>query len=268
MSLKSELNLARKNNYAIGCFNICNLETFQAVVNACVKTDKPVFVAISNKSLDYIGLDNVVGFKNSLKKGIKAFFHLDHGSYENCLKCINAGFDSVKFDGSKLALKENIGFTKKVVKKAKAKKILVEGEVGSLDGINLTSVAESIKFVKETGIDLLAVSVGNVHGYADKIIIDYKRLEDISTSVKVPIVFHGSSGLENNVIKNVLKLGVCKINVDSDLRMSFTKSLKDYFMAHSINHFNKDSFDMRNYLSIARDSFEKKVIERILLFHP
>lgn len=267
VNAKKEVLKAYRNNYAIGHFNICNLETFQAVLNASKKTKHPVFMGVSNRSLEYFGLKNITNLMNSLKRS-KVILHLDHGNYRNAIDCINAGFPSVMFDGSKFSIKKNVRLTKKVVSHARKYDVLVEGEVGVFEKSGLTRVDEAETFQKQTSVDMLAVSVGNSHGYYKYLpSIDYKRLKNISEALKSPLVFHGASGLKDNVIRTSLKYGVVKVNVDTELRWAFTNQVRDFLKRHSMNKLNSSTFDIRNYLSKGRDAVEKKVVDKIKLFH-
>ncbi|MBN1923494.1 MAG: class II fructose-bisphosphate aldolase [Nanoarchaeota archaeon] len=263
---KKEVKKAFLNKYAIGSFNICNLETFQAVFNASKETNSPVFLSTSNTSIDYMGLENIKNLAEGLKR-TKVILHLDHGSYKNAVACINKGYDSVMFDASRLSLKKNIMLTKKVVDYAHENNVIVEGEVGVLEKDGLTNPGEAEDFAEQTGVDLLAVSVGNLHGYYKYMpVLDFKRLLEIKQVVKTPLVLHGASGLNDETIKTAIRHGIVKINIDTELRWAFTKSVRDFLRRNSMNKFNNKSFDIRNYLGEARKSFERKVVDKIRLF--
>ncbi|VVB74876.1 Fructose-bisphosphate aldolase class 2 [Candidatus Tiddalikarchaeum anstoanum] len=267
ISAGKELKKAVKERYAIGHFNIFNLETFQAVVNASNRTKMPVFMGTSNKTLDYAGVSNILGLYNSLPKTSKVILHLDHGSYENAKKCIRLGYPSVMFDGSSMPLNKNIKLTKKLVSMGNKKGVFVEGEVGILSADGLTNPSDAKVFVEKTGVDSLAVSIGNQHGYYKYMpVLDFQRLMDIRKVVNVPIVLHGASGLIESDIKTAIMYGVAKINIDTELRWNFTNSVSSYLSEHAPSKLNKDSFDARNYLGIARSSVEGKVFDFIRLF--
>lgn len=264
---KLELNKALKNKYAIGAFNVCNLETFQSVKSASFKSKMPVFLATSNKSISYMGLDNIINLSNGLKNS-KVILHLDHGDYKNSVNCIKKGYPSVMFDGSMFDLKKNIRLTKKVVSLAEKSGVCVEAEIGALRKDGLTIPDEAKHFVDETGVDSLAVSLGNEHGYYKYLpVLDIKRLKEIKELVKIPLVLHGASGLSNTIIKEVIKNHICKINIDTEIRWAYSKSVNDFFLNNSLNQFNKETFDIRNYSNLARSSVESKVLEKIRLFH-
>lgn len=264
---KYEVNKAYEEGYAIGSFNICNLETFQALVEVSEEINSPVFMGTTNSSIKYMGLENIKNLRKGLNR-TKVILHLDHGSYENAKECIRKGYHSVMFDGASLSLEENIEKTKKIVKMAHKRNIIVEGEVGTFTKKGLTRVKDAVKFVKETNVDLLAVSIGNKHGfYETSPVIDFERLKRINESVNTPLVLHGGSGLNNNVIKLILKNGVVKINIDTELRWAYTNAIRDFLNKNSMNRYDKNCFDLRNYLGRAKESYKKIVLEKIKLFH-
>ncbi len=262
-----EVKTAYRGKYAIGSFNINNLESFQAVLEASRETNQSVFMATSNKSIEYMGFDNIINLSQGLKRS-KVILHLDHGDYKNAIRCINNDYHSVMFDGSRFPLKKNIRLTKKVVEHAHANNVIVEGEIGLLEKDNLTNPREAEVFAQQTGVDLLAVSVGNMHGYYKYMpVLDLKRLMDIKSLVNTPLVLHGATGLKDEDVKNAIKHGVVKVNINSDLNYGFTKKITDYLKRNSLNRLNKNTYDLREYLKLGREEYKKRVIEKIRLFH-
>ena len=269
INAKKEVMKAYKKGYAIGSFNVCNLETFQAVVNASNETKQPVFLSTSNASIKYMNFDNIIRLGENLKK-LKVFLHLDHGSYENAKKCINSGaYKSVMFDGSSLPLGQNIKKTKEIAKLAHRKGLIAEGEVGILDNKSLTNINDASEFAKKTNIDLMAVSIGNMHGFYKYMpVLDLERLSKINESIKTPLVLHGASGLDENTIQIAVKSGICKINIDTELRWIYTEEVNNYMKTRVISRLDKNSLDIRSYSSIAREAFKNEIIKKIKLFRP
>jgi len=246
MNLKGYLKKAERENWAIGHFNISNLETLRAIMLAAQKLKSPVIIGTSEGESKFIGLDQAVALVRSFKKetGLPVFLNLDHGhSLDYIKKAVEAGYDAVHFDGSKLSLPENIKMAKKVVAYARKKKILVEGEVGFIKGSStvlekepkireedLTDPKEAEIFLKETKVDSLAINIGTFHGIKVSGInprINLGRLKEIKERVKdVPLVLHGGSGTPLRDIKSSLKLGISNIHINTELRLAYTNSLK------------------------------------------
>lgn len=270
---------AEKNKYAIGHFNIMNLETFQALINASIKKREYVFMGCSMTTIKYMGLDNIINLSRSIPKKARIILHLDHGNMEYAKKCIKKeGFTSVMYDGSKLPFEKNVKNTKKIVKMAYKKNISVEAELGRLvgteDEINVSEREKSMtkpekaeEFVERTGCHSLAVSIGTGHGfYKGEPVIDFERLEKINNVVDIPLVLHGASGLPDNEIRIAIKKGIRKINIDSELRWSFAQAVHQYMKKHGLMRTNKDSFDLRNILGEGREAYEKQILKKIKLF--
>jgi len=246
MNLKGYLKKAERENWAVGHFNISNLETLRAIILAARKLKSPVIIGTSEGESKFIGLDQAAALVGSFRKetGLPVFLNLDHGhSLDYIKKAVEAGYDAVHFDGSKLPLSENIKMAKKVVAYARKKKVLVEGEVGFIKGSStlleeeikiskedLTDPREAGIFIKETNVDSLAVNVGTFHGIRASGInprINLGRLREIKEMVKgVPLVLHGGSGTPLRDIKSALKLGVSNIHINTELRLAYTNSLK------------------------------------------
>ena len=266
-SLKYYFKKAEKQGWAIGQFNCANLCILKAIVQAAQKTKSPIIIGTSEGQSKFLGLKQAVvsvrSYRNDRKLSI--FLNLDHGkSFRYIKKAIDAGYDAVHFDGSKLDIKENIKETRKVVKYAKRHGVLVEGEVGVIGGA-LTELADALKFIKATGVDTLAVSVGTIHGIKKpgrpNPPLNLKRLKEIKEKIgTVPLVLHGGSGTRETDIKETIKLGIVKININTELRMTYTSGLKKELKAKP-----KENTPYK-YMPPVLKAVQKKVEEKIKLF--
>jgi len=270
---KKILNNAQKNHYAVGHFNTSDLEITKAIIMAANKLNSPVIIGTSEKAISYAGLEELAGIVAAAaeKAKIPVVLHLDHGkSFEICQKAIQVGYTSVMIDGSALSFEENLKLTQKVVGYASRKNIPVEGELGSLidkekyqTDINqfMTDPDQAEEFVNKTGVSSLAVAIGNAHGIPwpeEK--LDFSRLNQIRQKVQVPLVLHGASSTPTLDIKKAIVLGITKINIDTDIRIAFNQSLRDFLTLH------RDIFDPREILSSTTIAVEKVVEEKIKLF--
>lgn len=269
---KKYLIEARRDGYAIGAFNTSDLEITQSIVQAAYKLKMPVIVQVSPKAVEYAGLENLTMIvqNEAQKYDIPIALHLDHGKSISLVKdCLEAGFSSVMFDSSDLRFEDNIKQTCEVVKLAKKYGACVEGELGSIGGkedfiagkICTTDPKKAREFVDKTGIDILAVSIGNIHGIpveGEK--LDFKLLEQIARVVSIPLVLHGASSTPEKDIKKVISLGIAKINIDTDIRMAFSGSIKAFQHAHP------SVYDPREILDSAKEAVEKVVEGKIKLF--
>ena len=234
-----ELKKAREGGYALGAFNTSNLEMTKAICRAAEETNRPFIIQTSPSSVKYAGLHQIFDIvKNEVENtNTKSCIHLDHGKdFETARQCIDAGYRSVMMDASKLSFEENVALTKKLVDFAHSKNVAVEGEIGiigteeggEISGLAVYSSPEEVaKFVELTGIDSVAVSVGNEHGAPDGERIHFEILEKISEIIKIPLVMHGASGLSDDDIKRAISLGVTKINIDTSLRRAFIDGMRD-----------------------------------------
>lgn len=235
-TLKDYFNKAQKEGWAIGQFNFSTLEQLTGILNAAKKTKAPVILGTSEGESKFLGLGEAVNLVKFYRKKLPIFLHLDHGkSFDYIKKAIEAGYKSVHFDGSKLPLKENIKETKKVVKYAKKFGVLVEGEVGVIGDVSKikeisTHPLDVLKLAKETKVDSLAVAIGNLHGIKTSRInpnLDLERLKKIKKKVgPLPLVLHGGSGTPKEDIKEAIKQGIVKININTELRIAYTQNLK------------------------------------------
>ncbi len=285
--LKYYFNKAQKEKWAIGQFNFSDFTQLKAIVGVAKKMNSPVILGTSEGESKFFGLEEAIALRNVLRKTLRLssgqelpiFLNLDHGkSFEYLKQAIDAGYDMVHFDGSKLTLEENIKITKEVVKYAKRKGVLVEGELGvigtdaskvytekfEIKEENLTKPAEAKKYIKKTGVDLLAVSIGNFHGVEDsgqepRLRLD--RLEEIKEILgKSLFVMHGGSGTNEQDVKKAIELGIVKININTELRLAFTNGLKEAFEN------NPDEIVPYKYLPEAQRSVEMVVETKIKLF--
>ncbi len=246
-NLKYYFKKAQTEKWAIGQFNFSTFTQLKAIVEAGKNLKSPVILGTSEGESKFFGLKEAVAIRNVLRKetNLPIFLNLDHGkSFEYLKQAIDAGYDAVHFDGSKLPLEENIKITKEVVKYAKWRKVLVEGEVGKIGTDsskiysekfeikeeNLTKSDEAQKFVKETNVDVLAISMGNFHGIGALGIDPNLRL-DVLMAVKEKVsnmlfVLHGGSGVLEEDIKEAIKMGIVKININTELRVAFSDNLR------------------------------------------
>lgn len=264
-NFKKYFKKAQQEKWAIGQFNISNIETLKAIISAAQKLKSPVIIGTSEGESKFLGLKQTVFLIKAFKEetNLPIILNLDHGKTFGYVKeAILAGYDTVHFDGSKLPLKENIFQTKKIVKYAKKFNVLVEGEVGEIGG-DLTNPKEAQEFVKETGVDLLAVNVGTMHGISasGKDLINFERLKEIKNNVgKTCLVLHGGSGVLNKDIKEAIKLGIVKININTDLRIIYTKTLRNVLVKQP------KEFIPYKYMPEVIEAVEKIVEEKIKLF--
>jgi len=270
MSLKELISQAYKDKYAIGGFGVYNLESARAVIEAANITKKPVFLLVTEKSLDYAGFENLVEIIKRLKKESKTevFLHLDHGSnVETVKKCIAAGFDSVMFDGSKLPLDQNIAISQNLRQAAHRKNIVYEAEIGQIGGqedyqrskIFKTNPSEALQFFNEVKPDMLAVAIGNIHGEltaAEQ--LDFTLLGMIQDSVKAPLVLHGCSNRGEREYKVAISEGVVKINIDTELREAFVEGVSGAL--------KRREKDPREILNLACERISKQAQGKINVF--
>lgn len=272
---KEILDHAHKHGYAVGAFNINNMEILQALVAAADEERSPVILQVSEGAIKYAGMDYLAAMVNVAAKQttVPICLHLDHGTtYETIMQCMTHGWTSVMYDGSHHPLDVNIAETAHIVKVAHASGISVEAELGRLSGVEdnisvsekdsiYTNPQEAEKFVKETGVDSLAIAIGTAHGkYKGQPKLDYERLDTIKKMLDMPIVLHGASGLTEEQLKKCVSLGVNKINIDTDFRQAFTDGI------HSVFDANPDVFDPRKILGPARDAVKQVAINKIRMF--
>jgi fructose-bisphosphate aldolase class II len=288
---------ARKNAYAVGAFNINNLESLLAVAEAASDEKSPAIIAVTPSAIKYAGLPYLAKIARTAAESasVPMSLHLDHGeNFETASKCIEAGFTSVMIDGSFLKFEENITLTKQVVNFAHSKGVSVEAELGRLAGVEESTVEEkeavltdpnvAKDFVERTGVDALAIAIGTSHGaykFKAEPKLDFERLKLIQKNVAVPLVLHGASsvpqwiiekaskygaelagakGIPESHIKQAISLGIAKINIDTDLRLAFTATIREV-LANS-----PKEFDPRKILGPAKEAMKEVVKGKMRLF--
>lgn len=275
VSMNEFLPQAKAGKYAVGQFNMNNLEFAQAITQAAKELNSPFIFGVSEGALKYMGIEFTVALAEAAAKqsGLPIALHLDHGSsFDVAMKCIRAGFSSVMFDGSHHSYEDNIRLTKEIVKAAHAMGVSVEGELGTIGGTeddisveeenaSLAKPAEAIRFFEETGVDALAIAVGTAHGmYSGEPKIHYDIIEEVANAIPIPIVLHGGSGVPDEMIKESIKAGVGKINVNTENQVSATQAIRDVLNADS------KVYDPRKYLTPARKAMVEVVKSKIELF--
>ncbi|MDD2494712.1 MAG: class II fructose-1,6-bisphosphate aldolase [Tissierellia bacterium] len=293
---KEMFKKAYEGNYAVGAFNVNNMEIIQGIVDAAKEENAPLILQVSAGARKYA---NPIYLRKLVEaaiedSGLDIVLHLDHGEdFEICKSCIDGGFTSVMIDGSKLPFEENIALTKKVVEYAHNKGVVVEGELGKLAGVEdavkvntkdatYTDPDEAYEFVKRTGVDSLAIAIGTSHGaykFKGDPSLDFERLEKISKLLPdFPLVLHGSSsvpkefvdlcnkyggkipgaaGVPEEMLSKASKMAVCKINIDTDLRLAMTASIRQVLTD------NPSEFDPRKYLGPGREAIKKMVAHKM-----
>jgi fructose-bisphosphate aldolase, class II len=297
---KKMFSMAYKNGYAVGAFNVNNMEITQGIVMAVAEEKAPLILQISRGARSYASMSYLKGIIDVAVKenpDIPICMHLDHGdTFETCKQCVDDGFTSVMIDGSHHPYEENIALTKKVVEYAHAHGVVVEAELGQLGGIeedvvglshddimkHLTDPEQAVDFIKKTGVDSLAVAIGTSHG-AYKFKTEPKLAFDVVKNIQAklpgfPLVMHGSSsvpkefkdlinkyggkmpdamGVPESAITEAAKMAVCKVNIDTDLRMALTAKIRQVFAE------KPSEFDPRNYLGPAREAIKQMVKHKL-----
>jgi fructose-bisphosphate aldolase class II len=288
---------ARKKGYAIGAFNVQNLESMQAVAEAAAEEKSPAILQITPSVIKYAGLPYISGLVKTAAQlsPVPLTMHLDHGEdFDTASKCVEAGFTSVMIDGSFLKFDENVTLTKRVVDIAHPKGVSVEAELGKLAGIEERSVEEkeailtdpktAVEFVEKTGVDTLAVAIGTSHGaykFKSESKLDIERLRTISQIISIPLVLHGASsvpqwliekatkygaslggakGIPEEELQKAISFGIAKINIDTDLRLAFTATVREV-LANS-----PKEFDPRKILGPAKEAMKEVAKSKMRLF--
>ncbi len=279
VSAKEMLLKAKEGKYAVGQFNINNLEWTKAILQTAQECNSPVILGVSEGAGKYMcGYKTIVGMVEGMLEGlgitVPVAIHLDHGSYEHAKKVIEAGFSSVMFDGSHYPIEENIEKTKEIIALAHSKGISVEAEVGAIggeeDGVlgggEVADVAEC-KMISELGVDMLAAGIGNIHGKypANWAGLRFDVLEEISKATSpMPLVLHGGTGIPADMIKKAISLGVSKINVNTECQISFTAAVREYIEAGK--DLEGKGFDPRKVLAPGVEAIKATVKEKMELF--
>ncbi|MDR2167777.1 MAG: class II fructose-1,6-bisphosphate aldolase [Clostridiales bacterium] len=273
------LRVARAGGYAVGQFNINNLEWTKAILQVAEELKSPVILGVSEGAAKYMGgFGTVVAMVGAMIKDLKISVpvatHLDHGSYEGCLACIDAGFTSVMYDGSKLPIAENVAKMKELLAIAHPKGITMEGEVGSIggeeDGIvgkGEIASADECRQLAETGVDFLAAGIGNIHGvYPENWAgLDFEALEAINeVTGGIPLVLHGGTGIPEDMIKRSISLGVSKINVNTEKQLVFAVATRKYI--EEGGDLKGKGYDPRKLLAPGVEAIKATVREKMELF--
>ena len=269
VNAKKMLKEARDNGKCIAHFNINNLEWTKYILEKCNELQKPVRLGVSEGAIKYMGGYNVVShlvysLVKDLNISIDVCLHLDHGSsVESCKKAIDSGFSSVMIDASKYSLEENINITKEVVEYAHSKNITVEAEVGHIGGVEdgiasgvlVASLDDCIKFVKETKVDMLAPAIGSVHGvYKGEPKLDFELLTSLKNNINIPLVLHGGSGIPEDKIIKAIKLGISKININTELQQAWHEGVLKFVEN------KKEVYDPRKIISSGEENL-KNIVE-------
>jgi len=278
-SVKEILTKAKNEGYAVGAFNAFNLETVRAIVLAAKEIRAPIVIQVTEKTMDYAGGRAIFNLIKNMAEfyapNIPVGIHLDHGkSFEVIQRAIEIGFTSVMYDGSRKNYADNLTMTKKIADFCHEKEVSVQAELGDVPYLGeiemgevdwekyMTDPGQAEEFVKETGIDALAVAIGNAHDFfKERNEPDLDRLEMINKAVNIPLILHGASDWENGKVGEVIKRGICCFNIDTSLRLSFINSLTT-----SVKNREGALFDPRNILGNARDAVKNVVINKIKIF--
>ncbi len=279
VSAKDMLNKAREGKYAVGHFNINNLEWAKSILLTAQELNTPVILGVSEGAGKYMtGFKTVAAMVRAMDESlgitVPVALHLDHGTYEGCKKCIEAGFSSIMFDGSSLPLDENLEKTKELVDICNERGLSLEAEVGSIGGeedgvIGLGECAdpEECKKLVDLGITMLAAGIGNIHGkYPDNWPgLRFDVLENIKATVgDIPLVLHGGTGIPTDQIKKAISMGVSKINVNTECQWAFQKATREYIEAGK--DLQGKGFDPRKLLAPGSEAIKEVVREKVAIF--
>lgn len=280
VTLRDVCKPAEAGNYAVGAFGVQNLETIQAVIEAAVEERSPAILIISSGAIKYAGLQTIAGIVKTLAEAapVPIVAHLDHGeTFELATRCVHAGFKSVMVDGSHYEYDQNVALTKQVVAMAHAVGATVEGEIGKIGGVEenivvdaadatMTDPDEAARFVQDTGIDAVAVAIGNAHGlYHGEPNLDIPRMRAIYEKVKAVdpechLVLHGGSGTPDRMIRDAIAAGVSKINIGTELKLAFVEGVKSLLAK------KPGVDDPRHLIGPAREAVKAVTKEKMRLF--
>ena len=279
VSAKEMLQKAKAGKYAVGQFNINNLEWTKAILLTAQELNSPVILGVSEGAGKYMaGYKTVVGMVNGMLEELKitvpVALHLDHGSYEACYKCIEAGFSSVMFDGSHYPIDENVAKTKELVAVCNEKGLSLEAEVGSIGGeedgvIGAGECADpnECKMIADLGVTMLAAGIGNIHGKypANWAGLSFETLDAVQQKTgDMPLVLHGGTGIPEDMIKKAISLGVAKINVNTECQLAFAAATRGYIEAGK--DLSGKGFDPRKVLAPGFEAIKETVKAKMELF--
>ena len=272
------LNKAREGKYAVGHFNINNLEWAKSILLTAQEMNAPVILGVSEGAGKYMGgfkvvADMVKALTDSMEITVPVALHLDHGTYEGCYKCIKAGFSSIMFDGSHYPIAENVEKTKELVAITKALGMSLEAEVGAIGGeedgvIGAGECADpdECKAIADLGVNMLAAGIGNIHGKypANWKGLSFETLEAVKAKVgNMPLVLHGGTGIPEDMIKKAISLGVAKINVNTECQLAFAAATRKYI--EEGKDLEGKGFDPRKLLAPGTEAIKQTVREKITL---
>ena len=279
VNAKEMLNKAREGKYAVGQFNINNLEWTKAILLTAQENNSPVILGVSEGAAKYMcGFKTIVGMVNGMLEELKitvpVALHLDHGSYQGAIDAMDAGFSSVMFDGSHYSIEENIVKTKEIINLAAAKNVSVEAEVGSIGGeedgvVGAGEIADpqECKKIADLGVTMLAAGIGNIHGkYPENWKgLDFAALKAINeATTPMPLVLHGGTGIPADMIKEAISLGVSKINVNTECQLAFQEATRKYI--EEGKDLEGKGFDPRKLLAPGFEAIKDMVKEKMELF--
>ena len=279
VSAKEMLDKAKAGHYAVGQFNINNLEWTKAILLTAQELNSPVILGVSEGAGKYMtGFDTVAAMVKAMDESlgitVPVALHLDHGSYDGCYKCIKAGFTSIMFDGSHFSIEENVAKTKELVAVAHQLGLSIEAEVGSIGGEEDGVVGagecadpDECKAIADLGVDMLAAGIGNIHGKypANWAGLSFETLDAIQEKTgTMPLVLHGGTGIPEEMIKKAIDLGVAKINVNTECQLSFADATRKYIEAGK--DLQGKGFDPRKLLAPGFEAIKATVKEKMELF--
>lgn len=280
VNAKEMIRKAKEGHYAVGHFNLNNMEFVRAFLLAAEEKHSPIILGVSGGTAKYMGgyhtiTDMVSDFIDYLGITVPVALHVDHGTFEQALDAIQGGFTSIMFDGSSLPIEENAEKTKYIVSLCRKKNISVEAEVGAIgnhvdvEEIKMGELAEPEECAKiaQLGIDMLAAGIGNIHGkYPEGWKgLDFNRLAEIQkVTNNIPLVLHGGSGIPSDMVQKAISLGVCKVNVNTECQVAFTEATKQYFVEGK--DLLKNGFTPRAMLHDGLEAAKSKCIEKMELF--
>ncbi len=279
VTAKEMLDKAKAGHYAVGHFNINNLEWTKAILETAQECNSPVILGVSEGAGKYMGgYKTIVGMVNGLLEGlhitVPVALHLDHGTYDGCCQCIEAGFSSVMFDGSSYPIDENVEKTKELVQTCKERGLSLEAEVGAIggeeDGVSAQGECadpQECKRIADLGVDMLAAGIGNIHGKypADWAGLSFETLDAIQKLTgAMPLVLHGGTGIPDEMVKKAISLGVAKINVNTECQIVFTEATRKYI--EEGKDLEGKGYDPRKVLKPGYEAIKEKVKEKMEMF--
>ncbi|MHB8277957.1 MAG: class II fructose-bisphosphate aldolase [Candidatus Humimicrobiaceae bacterium] len=279
INLKDLLSHASKNKYAVGAFNVTSINFIDPIIEAAIESNSPVIMQLAEVHFRYLNLEHIAPaiIRAAKEVSVPVCINLDHGkNFDTVIRAIRAGFTSVMFDCSEEPLEVNIAQTKEIVKIAHSVGVGVEGEIGNIGGEavgvaapiahaaseeSFTKVEDAIRFYEETGVDALAISVGNVHGtYKGKPNLDFDRIDKINRAIPIPIVLHGGSGISDNDFRKAVSLGIAKINFYTEMSASAVKAARIFLTE------NPDCISYGDLSKIVQEDVKKTVMGRMAVF--